>query len=441
MQSAEGRQAWSKPRKEKMMIHRFQIQFYGLFLNYARRHIKNLWKEPLKNIRDNTLTDFERRIKEKFSTTYAVMKTQAKKPFNTGVNRLVNETYYRDFFRQLREQNKIYQIQCFPVAQEPGGFFNNITPWRKFDKQWVLKKPYQKFYFPLFRRFNVIANLQGMRIAWVLMPGRYIEPIFANNREGIHSAWEPKARQYIRPYIQQMKNILNAVYGSNKLYSKLSNEVPYASHADGIMKNHQHTFLYDCIKSLIPINRIISDVSHSDFNQLVETEYYCTIKINGSTQNKILTKEQYLEAKADGSLIELIDTLGRDDLDRKNIIEWHGWHPDKFDAYVEGESGNKWIDIIKGSNHRNFLLSTDGTTKGSGQEYIGGTYRNLDKTEMEELFDKALDAGKKHKRFIAVADLPKEVFKKTDGRIIEDETLFDFERLSGLNEVWGRYYK
>jgi hypothetical protein len=233
-----------------------------------------------------------------------------------------------------------------------------------------------------------------------------------------------------------------AVYGDAKLYGKTSNEVPYFSHMDGIIKNHQHIFFYDSMKEAIPLNRTISDVSISDFNQLAETEYYCKYKTkDGRVEIKIVSRKTYQEIKREGRLIQFIARVGRDDLNRTNILEWHSWYPEKFDKPIEAGATKTWADVMTKTKHRNFLLSTDGTTEGSGAEYIGGTYRNLDKSEIEELFDKGLDIAAANGRFVMVADLPKESFKKIDGRIIEDETLFDFDRLTGLESVWKKYFK
>lgn len=424
------------------MIHRFQIQFYGLFLNYVRRDKENFWKDPLKNIKDDTLTDFEKRIREKYPTAYNVMEKYANSRFTTKINRIVNETFYRDFFRQLRDKTKIYQIQCFTMAGEAGGFFNKITPFRKVNNKWDLKPPYDGDYFPMFRRFNVIADKQGIRICWVYIPGKYFEHIFLNNCNGIRSAWIPEARLYLRPLFRKWRKILTAVYENQNLYGKTSNEVPYSSHMDGVIKNNQHIFFYDCMKEVIPINRTISDISHSDFNQLAETEYYCKYKTkDGKVETKIVSRKTYQEIKREGRLIQFIARIGRDDLDRKNILEWHGWFPDKFDKPIHDGAEKSWIDIMTKTNHRNFLLSTDGTTEGSGSEYIGGTYRNLDKAEIEELLDRGLEIAAANGRFVMIADLPKEPFRKINNRIIEDETLFDFDRLIGLESVWKKYFK
>jgi len=427
-------------------IHRGQIELYALGPDYSRKLRENFWKKPLRNIRKDNLSDFELRIQEKFPKAFHQLKKLAKEPFNGTVNRKANDAYFQDIFRQIKQQTGVYRFESFLYAHEGGkGLYDAYTPFRQ-DEAGVfhLSKPYQQFFFPHFRRINTLAVNVGCRINWVLIPGKYGNNPFKNNHQGVHDMFDPAARPYIQKMEERAGNILDEVYGSKVYLLRGSNEVAHqGSREKGILIKAQHEFMYEFVRPNIPVSSWVSDVTFSDYVQLTEREWFCVIKNleTGREFEDILTKKEYDLAKQ-GQLViggvkhEWVRTqriLGKDEYDRLNWLKQNGFNPWKFDEPVEDGSAT-WMDTLRGAGSKKFTLSTDGNTKGSGEEYCGGTWFNLTYEEGVE-FVKKCDELQSYGKAVIASDLPKECFFINKRNWIEEDwSLLNIERLKFFQE-------
>jgi len=210
--------------------------------------------------------------------------------------------------------------------------------------------------------------------------------------------------------------VLSEVYSKGNpvsLWASGSNEVAHnGNHDRGRQIAHRHHEWWATIEEHVPLHRFIINDTFSDY-----------------------IKAGLIESHEDPDGY----WLGHDGYDREIWIDWHGFgvKNDMF-RHIEGdETKETYIEFCRQHGYKH-IINSDGATSGSGFKYLNGPWTNSTRKELNQLC-----------RFVwmqpkfrgMVADLPKEVFKwieLKDGRktIIEDFSLLDFNRLSGLKKVW-----
>lgn len=426
-------------------IHRGQIELYALGADYIRKIREQFWQKPLKNIRKGELTGFEERIQEKFPNAWKQLQRLAQEPFDKDINRKANDAYFQDIFRQIKQETGVYQFDAFLYIAEGGkGLCDKYGPFVIEDNKYHLRKPYQDFFFPNFRRINTLAFNVGCRINWVVLPGKYGERPFKNNYDGVHGMYEPNAQPHIEKLLERAGNILNEVYGKKIGLIRGSNEVGHSDSDDGAKKKLQHEFFYECLRPVLPLGKWVSDVTFSDYIQLTEREFYCLIKCNedGSEMKRLLAKSQY-EAARKGQLelfgkiyswVRTFRLVGNDEYDRLNWLKHNGFNYKKFDQPIETGAAETWMQIFKRMASKKIMVSTDGNVEGSGQEFAGGFWFNITYDEGCLFMEKCNELEAAGKNVIA-SDLPKEVFFVNKNNWVEEDwSLIDIPRMKFFQE-------
>jgi len=422
------------------IIHRGQLEFYALFADYVKKNRELFWKPVLKRIKAGSLSPFEERIKEKLPRAWKALLVLAGEPFSRDINATANNAYFQDFARQVRAASGVARLVVFKYAVEKKGLYNKYSPFRLKDGLYQLAKPYNDFYFPLFRRFNVLMFRAGVRICWIEVPGAYGEIPFRNSIEKVGGPWEKKAAPYIKGYLVRSREILKAVYGSKSIYGQGSNEVRHADHDQGIKIKSQHEFMADIFNPFIPYDRWVSDCTLSDFVQLTEPEYWTKLKDEeGREIKKLLTKGELEAAKEDGSYIRTLKILGKEIYDRRNFIKQNSFNPWKFDEPIEEGHEMTWAERLVSMLSKRFCASTDGNAdeRSKGEEFPGGPFRNLDRAQLAEFITRCIELEESGGLSILKSDLPKEVFYKDPetGIITEDWSLVNLDRLGGFQDA------
>lgn len=422
-----------------MNKNRLQFEFYALFMDFVKKHRELFWKQVLKRIRKNNLSDFELRIQEKFPRAWNVLVKNSTKPFSLDVNKICNVAYFQDFGRVVKRTSGIsrFVVWGYSVEKERS-LYDHYGPFKFIDGKWKISKPYQQFYFPLFRRFNVIMGAVGIKICWVFLPGRYGEIPFKNNHQKVSGPWTKKAQPYIGAYIDKCGDLISFAYGHKNIYAQGSNEVRHATHDQGVLIKVQHEFMFQTIKPVVPLPRWVSDVSSSDFVQLTETEYWCVVLEDGKEKRKLLAEQDYLKAKADGTWIRTLRIVGDPAYDRTNWLKHNGFNPWALDEPFEPGAQMTWEQRFVSMLSKKFMLSTDGNPRGSGEVYCGGTYVNLTYDEWWKFLDRMVRLEEQG-QFVIGSDLPKEVFYKDPKNhdvISEDWTLINLDRTKVFNDYF-----
>lgn len=418
-------------------VRRAQVEFYGLFVDFLKKDQELFWRKSLRRIKRNNLSDFEKRIKEKFPKAWKKLKAFSKEPFSEQLNRRANIEYFKDIVRQIKRQTGLFRFVIFTYAIEKNGLYNSYCPWKFSDGKYWLGKAYRKFYFPLFRRFNNLLNDVGCKPIWVILPGKYGDAPFKNNHEKVPGPWELKARPYLGRFCQRMRQILEKVFENKSLHIQGSNEVSHMGSKDlGVKIFEQHDFIFQQFDPLIPISRYDCDVTKSDFTLIKEVEYYCILKDEeGKEYKAFLHPDAWKKAKEDGSLVRTIKKIGNDDYNRHAWVKMNSWYPAKFDEPVSGENPKLWKDFLVSIANKKFILSTDGNGVGSGEEYPGGTFRNLTYDELYDFVSRSMELEKQGIQIIN-SDLPKETYAvNSQGIIAEDWSLINIDRLKAIRDA------
>lgn len=348
-----------------------------------------------------------------------------------------DKPYWEDKFAEIREETGIYKITCFKYAWEKNGLYNDFIPWKKEDGVYNLRN-IKTGHYPAFKKFNKIAQSQKCQIDWVYYPGMYAEQPFKNNKNGIHGLWDdtPFIYRVFKRDLKRSFKILNKFYEPEKLYYRFSNEVSHGGDKlFGYTIKNRHGFWYDVFKSFAPeikLKKLFSDCTFSDFVYLNEKSYYCVMRDGG---RKILNQQQFDQQQAD--IVSILAEGGKDEYDRDNIIESHGWWPGKWDEYVEGPDSKTNKEAMAGSAWKRFGVSTDGCRNGHGPKFcIGDTYRGLNYDELYLLSKQCFTFEKKCR----ILEHPMECFERVQykGKWIAKENydLIQFDRLKAIRDAW-----
>jgi len=173
------------------------------------------------------------------------------------------DSYWEDFFIEIRKKTGIWRITMFPYSHEPGGFYNMYAPWMHENGQWDLTRLDPQWWKEI-RRVLRICKRAGVRPVWVLIPGKYGSLPFLSNAQGIHGLWDPEAAKYQLRYIRKLLAVSDRII-DKPLSVQLSNEVQHVNHVQGAAIGKQHQRWARCAAQFVPFNRQTNDGTESDF--------------------------------------------------------------------------------------------------------------------------------------------------------------------------------
>ncbi|MEA3485160.1 MAG: hypothetical protein U9R03_00440 [Candidatus Aerophobetes bacterium] len=340
-----------------------------------------------------------------------------------------NYDFWKEFLKEIHDKLKIERITGMPYIVELGGMYNNRTPWKKEGGNWNLAE-FKESWWKGLEEYLILMESCGILYTPIGF-SRYQETPFKKNVNGVYGLWDTKARPYQAKYLLRLVKLLKKIYGSRPLWFRLSNEVQHRGDWDfGVTIAKQHEFWFKTIEPYIPMNRIIHDISHSDFTMLCEKHYYVEFP---DGKKKFLTSKEYYQV---ADIVRLIDTLGNDEWDRKGWPEAHNVnHETLYESFEKG-ANKSLLWRITTCGWKKWVLSTDGGDRGSGEVYVGGTFKNMNKKELFAFCDVVYG---QEKIKVMIADLPKEVFfLNKNGIIEEDFSLMNFDRLTSIYKAWEK---
>lgn len=322
--------------------------------------------------------------------------------------------FWDRLLKKIRRRLEINRITTFAYSVENKGLYNDFTPWEKKGNRWYLDR-LNKTYWQKYMEWLRLFKDRKMRLNIVAFPGAYGEIPFKRNFNEVHSLLDQKALGFQKKYLRKLCRRANRILGDNWTL-RLSNEMG-GRHETG--KRHQEWYL--AIEGLLPIDRIISDNSHSDY----PSAYLC-------------------------------EEFGKEEWNRRIWIEDHAFSIIEHLWYRGGEGSPIW-EIVLGSGWKKFILSSDGSTcidengnfhspddpspKYCPQGYrVPGTgFVNSDKQQMFQFCKQAWTDARRAGKKLIIADLPMEVLiLNEDGILEEDYSRLNFGRLRKLKRAWRR---
>jgi len=311
--------------------------------------------------------------------------------------------FLNELYKTIRRKTRIERISVFAYSVENKGLYNKFTPWIREKNKWYLNN-FNPLYWKKYKEWLELNAKRKIKLNLVAFPGAYGEIPFKKNYNGVYGLLDPKALKFQKRYIRRLCRMARNILGDNWTL-RLSNEM---SGRQETGKRHQEWFL--AVEEYIPIDRVIGDVSHSDYI----AAYLC-------------------------------EEFGKEEWDRRLWIEQHGF---SIIPHLRYRGGGIWR-IILGSGWKKVVLSSDGSgcvkdsedteicPQGFHVPYTG--FRGSSADEMfafcKTAWKEARSAGKK----LMIADLPMEVFFwNEDGILEEDFSRIDIERLKAMKRAWNR---
>ena len=345
-----------------------------------------------------------------------------------------SEEWWIALFRRIREAGFLH-VEVFAFQWEKKGIWNGYQPYEKIGKEYDVKSYNEDWWKPEIRLVKC-AKAGGIALETVIC-SKYQAHVWENNINGItdmirdRKSWPLQAQLARRLY-----NIRRNEYGDDRiLFFRTSNEMAHnGDWGYGATLNQHHSFIVD---RMVPdrvkiLKHIVSNTSDSDFTAMTEPHYLVLITAGSGTAEILATAAELKALQAQGRVIKIIASWGKDEYDRKNIIELHNVnHETLLEPYEVGAS-RSLIWRMGSCGWRFWRLSTDGSDRGSIiNPAVSWPFRDMSKAEIRTMKDILADAPGRIQFFIA--ELPKSVFFTNSKGIIEEDFALldaDLDRLS-----------
>ena len=347
-----------------------------------------------------------------------------------------SEEQWIHFFKTIRQETGIKEIETFAYQWEPSGIWNKYIPWRKVGPDWNLSR-FDPKWWKAEDRLDRCVKKGGMTIRSVAV-SRYQEEPYKRNVNGVNRLFDLKARQFQIKLERKQHRYRRRYWPVKPLWDRQVNEVGHGGNWEyGIWMNKHLAFLYEKTKDQVPIIRRIYDTSHSDFMALCEAHCLCLVNRNGLTKKEMLPEKEYLKLYGQGLIVNILDKWGKNEYGRKGWVELHGiGHVSILGPFEPGAS-KSLLWRISSCGWWLWFLSTDGLTKGSIIPAVPSwTWRDMSKEEILEYRETLSTLPARIK--IRIGDLDKGIFFVNDDGIVEEDNMkliepTNLERLTG----WG----
>jgi len=373
---------------------------------------------------------------------YEFFPIYAKKAKDHGV--AIADIWLSDLIDEIKGVAHIKQGQVFLVDIEPQGWYNWLSPFHRINeaedpqlKGYYNLKKNDSNYYKYLNGFLKTAAKKNYLFIPIFYASNYSEKMFLHNVNEVYGYLHEKGWKYQRKNVKKDMRLWKRAYGNKVLWGKPTNEIPHGGDwSKGVQVAWWFEKLYSYISGKVPLNRLIMDTSHSDFNKVCDRSVL-------TAAGKLMSYKSWLDIPASARpALEIVN--GKQAIFPTKDYPRKGWPeaPHGVNLWMlqrPSEKHDTLWDAYQSPSWRQHSLSGDANSEGSGYQIPGTPFKELSADELYEyyyfIFKYRADNPNSAKFLMGL--FPMHIFIREDtGYVHADLDRLDFEWLRQPHKAW-----